>query len=152
MRPDGGILQCSPAPRTLAIRAGRLFDSVTGQMRTKQVVLVQGERITDVGAEAQVRIPAGVQVIDLSRATVIPGLIDAHSHIFDTRTPKMTTERSTLIAIQNAQADLIAGFTAMRDMSSHGNGYGDVAIRNAINLGEIDGPRLQVAGRARIRS
>ncbi len=147
MRPDGGILQCSPAPRTLAIRAGRLFDSVTGQMRTKQVVLVQGERITDVGAEAQVRIPAGVQVIDLSRATVIPGLIDAHSHIFDTRRPKMTTERSTLIAIQNAQADLIAGFTAMRDMSSHGNGYGDVAIRNGINLGDIDGPRLQVAGR-----
>ena len=147
VRPEGGILQCSPPPVAVAIRAGRLFDSVTGEMRTKQVVLVHGERITEVGPEGHVSIPSGVQVIDLSRATVLPGLIDAHSHIFDTRKPKMATERSTLIAIQNAQADLIAGFTAMRDMSSHGNGYGDVVIRDAINLGDIDGPRLQVAGR-----
>jgi imidazolonepropionase-like amidohydrolase len=147
IRPDGGILTCSAPPHIVAIRAGRLFDSVTGQMRTRHVVIIQGERITDVGPEGQIKIPAAVQVIDLSRATVLPGLIDAHSHIFDTRKPKMTTERSTLIAIQNAQADLNAGFTAMRDMSSHGNGYGDIDIRNGINLGDIDGPRLQVAGR-----
>jgi imidazolonepropionase-like amidohydrolase len=147
VRPEGGTLQCPPAPRTVAVRAGRLFDSVTGQMLTKQVVLVSGERITEVGPEGQVRIPAGVQVIDLSQASVLPGLIDTHSHVYDNRRPKMTTERSALIAIQNAQADLQAGFTAMRDMGSHGNGYGDVDIRDAINLGDIDAPRLQVAGR-----
>ena len=86
-------------------------------------------------------------MIDLSQATVLPGLVDAHSHIYNNRRPNMTTERSALIAINNAQADLRAGFTAMRDMGSHGNGYGDVDIRDAINWGDIDGPRLQVAGR-----
>jgi len=131
----------------VAIRAGRLFDSKTGQMLTRQVVLLQGERITDVGPEAQVRIPAGAQVIDLSQATVLPGLIDAHTHMFNTPRPGMTRETSTLIAIHNLQADLRAGFTAARDMSSHGNGYADVDIRNAINEGRIDGPRYQVSGR-----
>lgn len=145
--PEGGALQCPPAPRAVAVRAGRLFDSVTGQMLTKQVVLLQGERITEVGPEGQIKIPAGVQVIDLSQATVLPGLIDTHSHMYNNRRPKMTNERSALIAIQNAQADLLAGFTSARDMGSHGNGYGDVDIRNAITWGDIDGPRFQVAGR-----
>jgi imidazolonepropionase-like amidohydrolase len=145
--PEGGTLQCPPAPGTTAIRAGRLFDSETGQLRTTQVIVVTGERIIDVGPEGQVRIPSGARIIDLGQATVVPGLIDTHSHIYNNRRPNMTTERSTLIAINNAQADLQAGFTAMRDMGSHGNGYGDVDVRNAINLGDIDGPRLQVAGR-----
>ena len=145
--PEGGVLKCPPAPHAIAVRAGRLFDSNTGQMLTKQVVLLLGERITDVGPEGQIKIPADAQVIDLGRATVLPGLIDAHTHIYNTRRPNWTTERSTILAIQNAQADLQAGFTAARDMSSHGNGYGDVDIRNAINMGDIDGPRLQVAGR-----
>jgi imidazolonepropionase-like amidohydrolase len=131
----------------VAVRAGRLFDSKTGQMRTKQVVILAGERITDVGPEGQVRIPAGAQVIDLRQATVLPGLIDAHTHMFNTRKPTGTTEDYMLIAVQNAQFDLRAGFTTARDMTSHGNGYGDVAIRNAINEGRIDGPRYQVSTR-----
>jgi imidazolonepropionase-like amidohydrolase len=144
---DGGIFQCPPAPRVIAVRAGRLFDSKTGQMSTKQVVILSGDRITEVGPEAQVKIPAGAHVIDLSEATVLPGLIDAHTHMFNNRGPNGTTENSMLIAVQNVQADLRAGFTAARDMSTHGNGYGDIAIRDAINQGRIDGPRYQVSTR-----
>jgi imidazolonepropionase-like amidohydrolase len=142
---DGGIYKCPPAPQTSAVRAGRLFDSKNGTMLTKQVIVLQGERITDVGPEGQVKIPAGAQMIDLSQATVLPGLIDAHTHMFDTRKPNGTAETSMVIAISNVQANLRAGFTAARDMSTHGNGYGDVAIRDAINQGRIDGPRYQVS-------
>lgn len=144
---DGGVFECPAPPHTIAIRAGRLFDSKAGRMLTHQVVLLNGERITDVGPEGQVRIPGGAQVIDLRQATVLPGLIDAHTHMFNNRGPKGSTETSMLIAVQNAQADLRAGFTTARDMSSHGNGYGDVAIRDAINEGRIDGPRYQVSTR-----
>ena len=145
--PDGGVFQCPPPARSVAIRAGHLFDSKTGRMLTSQVVVISGERIVDVGAEGQVKIPAGAQTIDLTRATVLPGLIDAHTHMFNARGAKGTAEESMLIAVQNAQADLRAGFTAARDMSSHGNGYADVEMRNAINLGRFDGPRYQVSGR-----
>jgi len=146
--PEGGILSCDkPGTAVHAVRAGRMFDSLTGTMLTRQVILVQGERIVDVGAEGRVQIPAGAQVIDLSNATVLPGLIDAHTHMFDTPTPNMSRERSTILAIQNLQADLRAGFTTARDMTSHGNGYADVELRDAINRGDIDGPRFQVSGR-----
>lgn len=142
---EGGIYECPPAPGVHAVRAGRLFDSRTGRLLTNQVIVIDGERIAQVGPAARVRIPAGAQVIDLSRATVLPGLIDAHTHMFDQRNAKMTTESAMLIAAQNVKNDLLAGFTAARDMTSHGNGYGDVAIRDAIDLGRIDGPRYQVS-------
>jgi imidazolonepropionase-like amidohydrolase len=145
--PEGGILQCPPPAGVIAIRAGRLLDSKTGQMLTRQMVIVSGDRITETGPQSQIKLPAGAQVIDLSQATVLPGLIDAHEHMFNSRRKNQTTESSLLIAVQNAQADLRAGFTAERDMSSHGNGYGDVEIRDAINQGRIDGPRFQVSTR-----
>jgi imidazolonepropionase-like amidohydrolase len=129
------------------VRAGRFFDSNSGTMLTAQVVLLEGERITAVGPEGQVKIPAGAQVIDLRKATVLPGLIDAHTHMFDTRKPEGRTESAMLIAASNAAADLRAGFTAARDMSTHGNGYADIDIRDAINNGRIDGPRYQVSTR-----
>jgi imidazolonepropionase-like amidohydrolase len=144
---EGGTIKCVPPAGVVAIRAGQLFDSKSGQMAGRQVILLKDERITDLGPESQVKIPAGTPVIDLSQATVLPGLIDAHTHMFNPPKPGMSRETSTLIAIQNVQADLYAGFTAARDMSSHGNGYGDVDIRNAINEGRIDGPRFQVSGR-----
>lgn len=144
---DGGANKCPRGPQATAIRAGRLFDSKSGTMLSNQVVLIQGGQITAVGPASQIRIPAGIRVIDLSHQTVLPGLIDLHTHMFNTPKPGMTREMSTLIAVQNIQADLKSGFTAVRDMSTHGNGYADVDIRNAIDKGLIEGPRAQVSTR-----
>jgi imidazolonepropionase-like amidohydrolase len=142
---DGGIFSCPPAPKTVAIRAGHLFDSKSGQMLANQVIVINGDRIAEVGAASSVKIPAGAAIIDLSGSYVLPGLIDAHTHMFNQRNAKMTAESSMLIAVQNVTADLRAGFTSARDMSSHGNGYADVVMRDAINQGRIDGPRYQVS-------
>jgi imidazolonepropionase-like amidohydrolase len=147
VRPGSGFAQCAPPAGVTVVRAGRLFDSDAGRMLTNQVVVINGERITQVGPEAQVKIPAGARVIDLSRATVVPGLIDAHTHMFNDPVKGWSPERMTLMAVTNLQADLHAGITSARDMGSHSNGYADVDIRNAINEGEIDGPRFKVAGR-----
>ncbi len=141
--PDEGAINCVPAPGVVAVRAGHLFDSKSGRMLSNQLIVLSGDRISDVGPESQVKVPAGAQVIDLSQATVLPGLIDAHTHMFNPPKPGMSRETSTLIAIQHVQADLRAGFTAARDMSSHGNGYADVDIRNAINRGPHRGTALQ---------
>jgi imidazolonepropionase-like amidohydrolase len=142
---DGGIFSCPPPPKTMAIKAGHLFDSKSGQMLANQVIVIRGDKITGVGPASSVTVPAGAETIDLSRAYVLPGLIDAHTHMFNARNAKMTTESSMLIAVQNVTADLRAGFTSARDMSSHGNGYADVAMRDAIAQGRIDGPRYQVS-------
>ncbi len=146
-----GLHSQSTQPAAVAVRAGRLFDSKTGQLLTKQVVLIQGERITDVGPEDRVKIPDGAQVIDLSQATVMPGLIDGHTHMYDSLSAggRVNTSREawTILAVKEAQTDLRAGFTAARDVGTHGEGYGDVDIRNAINKGMIEGPRMQVATR-----
>jgi imidazolonepropionase-like amidohydrolase len=143
--------QTKPPAAPVAVRAGRLFDSKTGQMVDRQVVLIQGERITDVGAEDKIKIPEGAQVIDLSQATVLPGLIDAHTHVYDslTASERVNTSKEawTIIAVKNARTDLRAGFTSVRDAGTHGEGYGDADVRNAINRGLIEGPRMQVSTR-----
>src|SRR5262249_39075586 len=84
---DGGTYQCRQSPGLIAIRAGWLFDSKAGQMLTDQVVLIRDDRITEVGPAAQVAIPAGARLIDLSGQTVLPGLIDAHTHVFNNAKP-----------------------------------------------------------------
>jgi imidazolonepropionase-like amidohydrolase len=130
----------------IAIRAGQMFDSVTGKMLTKQVVLIQGQRITAVGPDGTVTIPAGTQVIDLSQATILPGFIDAHNHIMNSR-GKMTADEALLVAAANMRTVLVNGFTALKEMTSHGNGYQDVQLRDMVNRGITIGPRMQVSGR-----
>jgi len=142
----------------VAIRAGRLFDSPSGQVAENQIILVEGEKITEVGPAATVQIPPGAQVIDLSNATVLPGLIDGHTHVFGFGLDGIksggppfasnindTREYRTLLALANAQKDLRAGFTTIRDLMSHGGGYADVDIKKAINRGFFQGPRMQVS-------
>jgi imidazolonepropionase-like amidohydrolase len=140
--------------RMLAIRAGQLFDSKSNQMLPNRVVLIRGDRIYDVGSNDRVKIPPGVEVIDLTHATVLPGLIDAHTHLLRNGTPydeqllKESWQYRTIEAVVNANQDLEAGFTAMRDLGTEGAMYSDVDVRNAIDRGLVPGPRLQVATRA----
>jgi imidazolonepropionase-like amidohydrolase len=142
----------------VAIRAGRLFDSKSGKMLEDQVILIDGEKISAVGPSDQVQVPTGAQVIDLSKATVLPGLIDGHTHVFGFGLDGIkpggppfaspitdTREYRTLLALANAQKDLRAGFTTLRDLMSHGGGYADVDIKRAINRGYFQGPRMQVS-------
>jgi imidazolonepropionase-like amidohydrolase len=136
----------APPDQVIAIRAGRLFDARSGGLLTGQVILIRGDRITDVGAD--VRVPRNARVIDLSGATVLPGMIDAHVHLNTTgpaagRTP---AERA-YVALASAQTDLLAGFTTVADMDSRG-GFNTVDLRNAINAGMVLGPRMQVVGQS----
>ena len=132
----------APKDQVVAIKAGRLFDSRSGQMLTNQVVLIRGDRVSDVGAG--LAIPAGAKVIDLSNATVMPGMIDPHVHL---NTGGASEAQRALIALGTAQIDLAAGYTTILDMDSRG-GYNTVDIRDQINNGRLQGPRMQVVGQS----
>jgi len=124
----------------------------TGTLLQPGEVLVEGERIRAVGTT--VEHPQGAKVIDLGDATLLPGLIDAHVHLFlhpgaeDLQTVVESVPWRTILAEQAAKADLLAGFTAERDMGTEGAGSADTAVRNAINQGLIPGPRLRISGNA----
>ena len=139
-------------PKITVIHAARLLDVETGRVLAPAEVLVRGDRIVEVGQT--VAHPAGAQTIDLGDRTLLPGLIDAHVHLFlhpgaeDLQTVQESVPERTLIAVLAAQADLMAGFTAERDMGTEGAGSADTAVRNAIDKGMFPGPRLRVSGNA----
>jgi imidazolonepropionase-like amidohydrolase len=132
----------APAEQTVAIRAGRMFESKSGAVLHNQVILIKGDHITNVGST--VDIPPGARVIDLGSAMVMPGMIDAHVHVV---TGGATPTQRALIAVSNAQLDLEAGFTTVADMDSRG-GFNTVDLRDAINSGLVQGPRMQVSGQS----
>src|SRR6202051_854834 len=141
--------QSSPAPKMVAIRAGRLLDVKTGKTLSNQVIVIQDDKIVSVGSSAQ--IPAGALTIDLSNATVLPGLIDAHTHITGTTNfgysrLGISIPREALNGARNARVTLDAGFTTIRNVGA--SGFTDVALRDAINAGDVPGPRMLVSGPA----
>jgi imidazolonepropionase-like amidohydrolase len=137
-----------PQP-ALVIRAGKLIDVAQGRVLENQTIVVRGERIETVGAGAA---PAGAKVIDLSGYTVLPGLIDTHTHVTgDPTLPPyhgygISYPRAALKGAANAKATLLGGVTTMRDVGA--GGYTDVALRDAINDGDVIGPRMLVSGPA----
>ncbi len=150
-----GIAQAADSPETF-VKAGKLLDARSGKLLSNQVIVIRGDRVVRVAPGDQVQIPAGATVVDLSRATVLPGLIDCHTHIMLTDTDdshydeillKQSWQYRTILATLNVKKDLEAGFTAMRDVETEGSMYSDVDVRNAINEGLIPGPRLKVATR-----
>jgi imidazolonepropionase-like amidohydrolase len=140
------------APPATVLHAARLLDIESGRIIAPAEILVQGERITAMGSS--VAHPAGAQMIDLGDTTLMPGLIDVHVHLFlhpgdeDLQTVQESVPTRTLIAASAAKADLMAGYTAERDMGTEGAGSADTAVRDAINKGLIPGPRLRISGNA----
>jgi imidazolonepropionase-like amidohydrolase len=136
----------------IVLHAARLLDVATGQIVAPGEVLVEGERIKAVGK--QVEHPAGAKTIDLGDTTLLPGLIDAHVHLFlhpgaeDLQTVEESVPWRVILAEQAAKADLMGGYTAERDMGTEGASSADSAIRDAINKGLIPGPRLRISGNA----
>src|SRR3984893_5800952 len=133
----------SQAQQVTAVRAGKMFDPKSGTNLSNQVVLITGDKITDVGPADRVKIPAGAKVIDLSQATVLPGLIDGHVHLTD---GQGNLQHQMLIAVNTSTRSLNAGYTTLVDMGSHGGGYADVELKKAIESGLVQGPRLITAG------
>ena len=144
--------QSKPAEKVTVLHAAHLVDVERGVLISPGEVLVRGNRI--VAAAEKVERPAGAEVIDLGAATLMPGLIDAHVHLFlhpgaeDLQTIVESVPTRTILATQAARDDLMAGFTAERDMGTEGAGSADSAVRDAINAGLIPGPRLRVSGNA----
>jgi imidazolonepropionase-like amidohydrolase len=142
-----GFAQGDAAKHPVVLHAARMLDVASGRVVSPGVVVVDGDRISAVGG-AQ---PAGAEVIDLGDVTLMPGMIDAHVHLFlhpgaeDLQTVEESVPQRVLIAADAAKKDLMAGFTAERDMGSEGAGCADVAVRNAINSGLIPGPRMRMS-------
>ncbi|HWW14642.1 MAG TPA: amidohydrolase family protein [Candidatus Dormibacteraeota bacterium] len=136
----------------IVLHAARLLDVKSGRLVKPGEVLVQGERIVEVGSS--VKRPAGAEVIDLGDRTLMPGLIDAHVHLFlhpgaeDLQTVQESVPQRTIMAVLAARDDLMAGFTAERDMGTEGAGSADTAVRDAIDQGLVPGPRLRISGNA----
>jgi imidazolonepropionase-like amidohydrolase len=150
-----------PADHAWLFKADRVFDARSEQTHAGWVLLVQGARILAVGPAAQVKAPPGTQTIELPGMTLLPGLIDAHSHIFlhpynetlwNDQVLKESQAYRTIEAVQHAHDTLMAGFTALRDLGTEGAGYADVDVQHAINQGLIPGPHMFVATRATIAS
>ena len=142
--------QTTAAPKRVVVRAGKLLDVRTGKILSDQAIVIVGDRIASAGPAAQVKPESGDRVIDLSQATVLPGLIDAHTHL--TGDPKdvgyeslgISVPRETLIGAKNARITLQAGFTTVRNVGA--DSFTDVALRDAINDGDVPGPRMLVSG------
>ncbi|HEY0749101.1 MAG TPA: amidohydrolase family protein [Steroidobacteraceae bacterium] len=153
--PSSGFSQAVAQPPTthaIVLHAAHLVEIDTGHLITPGEVLVDGERISAVGTS--VSHPAGAQIIDLGDTTLLPGLIDAHVHLFlhpgaeDLQTVQESVAQRVIVAVLAAKNDLMAGFTAERDMGTEGAGSADTAVRDAINKGLIPGPRLRISGNA----
>ncbi|MGH6890853.1 MAG: amidohydrolase family protein [Dongiaceae bacterium] len=137
------------APKRTLIRAGRVFDVKTGLLLRDQAIIVNGDRIEKIVPAADARPLVGWTVIELPNATVLPGLIDVHTHLtgdpkFGYETLGISAVRSTLIGARNARRTLEAGFTTVRNLGAEG--FSDVALRDAIADGDIPGPRIVAAG------
>ena len=145
-----------PAPKKIAIRAGRLIDGKSEAPIANALILIEDDHIVSVTTAGTP--PAGVQVIDLSKATVLPGFVDTHTHLllngditsedYDVQLLKQSIPYRAILSARNARIALDHGFTSMRDLETEGAMYADVDIKTAINSGEVLGPRMQVATRA----
>jgi imidazolonepropionase-like amidohydrolase len=149
----GGALWAQTSSSDVTVlHAARLLDIETGRVLSPGEVLIKGDRIVEVGTT--VRRPTGAVVIELGDRTLLPGLIDAHVHLFlhpgaeDLQTVQESVPQRTIMATLAARDDLMGGFTAERDMGTEGAGSADTAVRDAINRGEIPGPRLRLSGNA----
>ena len=144
--------QNSQPSHSIVLHAAHLLDVENARLISPGEILINGAHITEVGLS--VKHPAGSEVIDLGNRTLLPGLIDAHIHLFlhpgaeDLQTVQESVPQRTIIATLAARDDLMAGFTAERDMGTEGAGSADTAVRDAINRGEIPGPRLRISGNA----
>jgi len=142
--------QEAKASQTVVIRAGKLFDSIAGRMIDHPTVVINGNKIQTVSSGTSVSAPADARVIDLGDATLLPGFIDVHTHLTSNAGGGgyeglgISTPRAALIGAKNARLTLMAGFTTVRNVGAEG--YADVALRDAINDGDVIGPRMKVSG------